>query len=192
MTTRLKKIALDCKALLDASSCTVEHHFDALALDEHQGRRRVVWLSDHGDVRPPGNIGGKLATNGRRVTAAATRDAEVQVFIYGETPEVAEQLCDNVIVAVAQVLENVKWRGYDVIGQQEKQVGHVVRVECYLLKFLLPLPVPNEITPLPTVDYVNTTGDALTVATAVDEQGSFDLEQEDPWPDNGGDEPEDP
>jgi len=192
MTTRLKTIALGCKALLDAGGSQVDHHFDALALDKHHGRRRVVWLSDHGEIKPPGNIGGKLATNGRRVTCAVTRAAAVDVLVYGETEEIAEQLADNVIVSISQTLANVQWLGYEVIGQQEKEIGNVVRVECYRIKFVLPLPVPDEITAIPTVDYVNATGDALTAATAVDEQGSFNTAQEEPWPDNGGDDPEDP
>jgi hypothetical protein len=193
MTTRLKKIALDCKALLDAAGCRVPHDWDAIALTRHQERRRVVWLSDTGTVDPASRTGGAIGNNGRRITLAATRHAEVQTFIYAETPELAEQLCDNVIVAISQVLEVPKFVGYEVLTQTEDHAGNIQRCECVLLRWRLPLPVPDEIIPLITADYVNASGDVLTLATAADEQGAFkddpDDPDPDPWPEDGG-EPE--
>lgn len=196
MPTRLSKLVAAVKAILIAGSgdggVDVPHLEDAISLTRHNERRRVVWLSDGGRLSGSKRSSGGLGDNGRRLTMAATRGENVWVYVYAETRAVAEQLLDNVIVAIGQHLETVEWQDYSWRSQEDGEAANIQRSECARLRFVLPLPVPDYITPLITDDYVNTVGDALTIVTGVDEQGTFNFAQTDPWPDNGEDGPEDP
>lgn len=184
MTTRLNRLVTACQDLLDAGGCKVAHRQDAEALTEHNVRRRVVWLSDRGDVSEASRTGG-FDRDGRRITCCALRAAEVRVFVYAETLELTEQLLDNVIASISQVLENVDFKEYALATQEDdsKKVGHVNRVQCAMLRFVLPLPVPDEITALPTSDYMSTIGEPLVLIEGGDEQAAIKADLDDPDPD---------
>jgi predicted NAD/FAD-dependent oxidoreductase len=187
MATRLDKLVTSIKSRLTAGGVNVPHLTDALALTRHQERRRVVWLTDGGRIKPSTRTSGGYGDNGRKLTMAATREEHVWVYCYAETRAVAEQLLDNVIVALSQHLETPSWQDYSWRTQEDGEAGHIQRCECARLRFSLPLPVPDYITPLITDDYVNTVGDPVTTVLAADEQGTFSAAEPAPWPDNGED-----
>jgi hypothetical protein len=132
---------------------TVKAYHDRVALQQHQQRRRVVWLTPGGTTEPPKQGGGRLPTDGTafRVQACRVRVEQVHAHIFAETRELTEQLLDNLIAAVCSTLGVVEIPTYAWVTEERDQAGTVLRAAECILRINLRLPVPEQIKPLTPV-----------------------------------------
>lgn len=153
MATRLKEVAVAVHELLNAAlpeAEQVKDYHDQVALTQHQQRRRIVWLTQGGTTEPPKQGGGRLPSDASayRIQACKTRVERVDAHLFAETRELTEQLLDQVIAALCTVLQVVEIPGYEWRTEEVGEAGRALRVACCVLRFLLRLPVPEEIKPL--------------------------------------------
>lgn len=154
--TRLEEVATAVHALLDEGAVEpneigIAH--DAVALQQHQKQRRIVWLTTGGAIEPPRQAGGRVPSDGTaaRVRLCKVRVERVEAHIFAETRELTEILLDNVIAALTHVLELVEMPSYDWETEVTERAGKVLRSQHCVLHFLLRLPVPDQIRELRTV-----------------------------------------
>lgn len=168
MATRLSEFADLVHAALGDS--TVTKRDDVGSLQQHDVRRRIVWLTQGGQVEQPRQAGGRPPTDGTayRIQACKVRVEDVQAHLFAETRERTEQLLDSVIAAVCTVVQAaIEMPRYVWETQERENAGKVLRAEHCVLHIRLRLPVPEEIRPLGTFDSVD------DVCGTLDEDGAI-------------------
>lgn len=148
LPTRLSALADEFHAKLNDP--TVKKFDDVEALQKHEVRRRVVWTSPGGTTRPPKQAGGRLPADGSdaRIVACRTREANVEAHIFADTLANTELLLDNLIAAICLTMRVVEIPGYSWETQERENSGRVLRSQYCILRVTIPLPVPEQITPL--------------------------------------------
>lgn len=156
MATRLAEFADLVHAKLNDP--TVKKLDDVEALQKHEERRRIVWVTPGGTVEQPRQAGGRMPTDGTqfRIQLCKVRVENVDAHIFAETRERTEQLLDNVIAALCITAESgIEMPTYTWVTQERDNAGKVLRAQYCVLRFRLRLPVPEQIKPLGTFNAVD-------------------------------------
>jgi hypothetical protein len=154
MATRLSGFAAEVHAYLVTQGVTITQRDEIEALQQHDEKVRIVWLTPGGRVAVPRQAGGALPSSGaaNRNRACRTREERVEVHIFGADREEAESLMDRVIAAIHELAPDTEFSDYvyPQEGQRAKS-GRVLRAHECVLIFDLRLPVSAEIAPLRTI-----------------------------------------
>lgn len=151
MATRLADFSTAVHARLTAAGITdVAKRDDREAIDKHDLKRRIVWITEGGTIEPPRQAGGRLNGAGSsRVVACKMRVEEVDAYIFGGTREATEDLLDAVIAAAfIEGGAHLEMTRYRWLSQEDNRSGTMLRTQLCVLRMLLRLPVSEEITPL--------------------------------------------
>lgn len=135
------------------NDATVKKRDDVAALQQHDVRRRIVWLTQGGTVEQPRQAGGRTPSDGTafRIVSCKDRVEEIEAHLFSESRETTEQLLDNVIAAVCIVARTaVEMPRYVWETQDRDNAGKVLRAEHCVLVIRLRMPVPEQIKPLGT------------------------------------------
>lgn len=132
----------------------LKRYDDEEALQKHAEERRAVWLSRGGLISAPKQTGGRAVGQTDRVTVCKTRYERVEVHLFDASKANAEALLDTFIAAICRCLNVVEFSGYDWPTQEPDNAGSALRNQCVVLRFVLPMPVPSELSELHTFDEV--------------------------------------
>lgn len=130
---------------------TVAKRDDVAALQQHDVLRRVVWLTEGGQIDATRQAGGALPDDGTqvRITACRIRGEEVQAHLYAEDRATTEQLLDNTIAAVCLALgPSATLQRYRWLTEERAESGRTRRSVKCILYLTMRLPVPELIEPL--------------------------------------------
>lgn len=148
MASRLQEFAELVHDELGDATVVAKH--DRVALQQHQQRRRIVWLTEGGQTIPPAQRGATFSIDGvgQRIQICRMRVEHVDAHLFAEDRETTEHLLDNVIAAVCNVLKVVEIPSYTWESEDNAEAGRALRGAHCVLRINLHLFVPQEIKPL--------------------------------------------
>lgn len=129
----------------------IEMREGADALNLHDEKRRIVWVTPGGTIAAPPQAGGRMADDDDtvRIVACRLRSEDVDVHLFGSNRADAEQMLDATIAAIHKACgPSARITSYSYPNEEQDKTGVTRRTHKCVLKIQLRMPVPEEIAPL--------------------------------------------